>query len=62
MKLQGKVDDNLFTEACKAYLNENYRKTIAPLLQIRGVGAKKQYTHDSAITHELGRLKKMYLK
>jgi hypothetical protein len=62
MKLQGKVDDKMFTEACKAYLNENYRKTIAPLLQIRGVGAKKQYTHDSAITHELGRLKKMYLK
>jgi len=52
----------LFTEACKAYLNENYRKTITPMLQFRGNGGKKQYTHDSAIAHELDRLKKMYLK
>jgi hypothetical protein len=62
MKLQGKVDDKMFSDACKAYLNENYRRTITPMLQLRGVGGKKQYTHDSAITHELGRLKKMYLK
>ena len=62
MKLQGKVDDKLFTEACKEYLNENYRKVISPLLQIRGTGSKKKFTHDSAIAHELGRLKKMYLK
>jgi hypothetical protein len=62
MKLQGKVNEKLFVDACKDYLNENYRKVIAPLLQIRGVGAKKKYTHDSAIAHELSRLKKMYLK
>lgn len=62
MKLQGKVDEKLFVQACKDYLNENYRKVITPLLQIRGVGAKKKYTHDSAIAQELSRLKKMYLK
>jgi hypothetical protein len=62
MKLQGKVDDKLFTDACKEFLQENYRRTISPMLQIRGVGAKKKFTHDSAMAHELGRLKKMYLK
>jgi hypothetical protein len=62
MKLQGKIDEKLFNQACQEYLDENYRKVIAPLLQIRGTGAKKKFTHESAMAHELGRLKKMYLK
>jgi hypothetical protein len=51
-----------FEEACSQYLEENYRKIITPLLQIRTEGNKKKWTHESAMKHEMERLKKMYLK
>ena len=62
MCFQGKVDEKLFSEACKLYLEENYRRVISPLLQIRGVGDKKKFTADSAMKSEMERLRKMYLK
>jgi hypothetical protein len=62
MCFQGKVDEKLFAEACKQYLEENYRRIISPLLQIRGVGDKKKFTADTAIKSEMERLRKMYLK
>ena len=62
MCFQGKVDEKLFADACKQYLEENYRKIISPLLQIRGVGDKKKFTADTAMKSEMERLRKMYLK
>jgi hypothetical protein len=62
MRLLGSVDVKKFEEACSQYLEENYRKIITPLLQIRTEGNKKKWTHESAMKHEMERLKKMYLK
>ena len=62
MQLLGKVDATKFEDACKQYLEENYRKTIAPLLQVREGSNKKTWTHESAMQNEMERLKKMYLK
>jgi hypothetical protein len=62
MQLLGRVDAQKFEDACKQYLEENYRKTIAPLLQVREGSNKKKWTHESAMKHEMDRLKKMYLK
>jgi hypothetical protein len=62
MCFQGRVDEKLFADACKQYLEENYRRIISPLLQIRSVGDKKKFTADTAMKSEMERLRKMYLK
>jgi len=62
MCLMGAVDEKLFNDAAKQFIEENYRRMINPLLAIRGTGNKKKFTADSAIKHEMERLKKMYLK
>lgn len=62
MCFQGRVDEKLFADSCKQYLEENYRRIISPILQIRSVGDKKKFTADTAIKSEMERLRKMYLK
>lgn len=62
MCLIGKIDEKKFDVACTQYLEENYRRVITPMLQVRTSSNKPKYTHDSAMKSELQRLKKMYLK
>jgi hypothetical protein len=62
MCMMGPVDETLFAEACKTYIEENYRRLISPLLQIRTGANKRKFTPDSAYKSEMERLNKMYLK
>lgn len=60
MKIMGKLDIKKFDMACSQYIEENYRRIITPMLQIKGVGGKSKYTSDTAMKEEMNRLKKLY--
>lgn len=62
MCMMGPVNESVFTEGCKTYIEENYRRLISPLLQIRTGANKRKWTPDSAYKTEMERLQKMYLK
>lgn len=62
MCFMGNISQKQFDEAAKTYIEENYRRMIGPMLQIRGVGNKKKWTADTAMKSEMDRLRKQYLR
>ena len=62
MQIMGKLDPKKFDAACRQYIEENYRKIITPMLQIKSSNGKGKYNADTAMKEELNRLKNLYTK
>jgi hypothetical protein len=60
MKLVGQTDDKKLDFAIRQYIEENYRRIITPLLQIKSENGKSKYTTDSALKLEFSRIKNLY--
>jgi len=60
MKLVGQTDDKKLDFAIRQYIEENYRRIITPLLQIKSENGKSKYTTDSALKSEFSRIKNLY--
>jgi len=60
MQFMGKVDPKKLEFASRQYIEENYRKTISPMLQLRDAKGKPRYTSETAIKSEIERIKKTY--
>jgi hypothetical protein len=60
MQFMGKIDPKKLEFASRQYIEENYRKTISPMLQLRDAKGKPRYTSETAIKSEIERIKKTY--
>lgn len=60
MQFMGKLDPKKFDFAARQYIEENYRKTISPLLQLKDAKGKSRYTSETAIKSEMERMRKLY--
>jgi hypothetical protein len=62
MQMMGVTDPKKLDFAINLYIEENFRKTISPMLQIVDSKGKKKYTSETAINAEKQRIKMLYLK
>ena len=62
MQMMGVIDPKKLDFAINLYIEENFRKTISPMLQIVDSKGKKKYTSETAINAEKQRIKMLYLK
>jgi hypothetical protein len=60
MQFMGQIDPKKLEFASRQYIEENYRKTISPMLQLRDAKGKPRYTSETAIKSEIERIKKTY--
>lgn len=60
MQFMGKLDPKKLDFALRQYIEENYRKTISPLLQLKDAKGKSRYTSETAIKSEMERMRKLY--
>jgi hypothetical protein len=60
MQFMGQIDPKKLEFASRQYIEENYRKTISPMLQLRDAKGKPRYTSETAIKIEIERIKKTY--
>jgi hypothetical protein len=56
----GKLDPKKFDFALRQFIEENYRKTVSPLLQLKDAKGKPRYTSETAIKSEMERMRKLY--
>lgn len=61
MRILGKAEPKKVDLAIGTYLEENYRKIISPMLQIKDGSGKSRYTADTARKSEVNRIKSLYL-
>jgi hypothetical protein len=60
MEIMGKCDPKKLDFAIRQYIEENYRRIISPMLQIKGANGKSKYTSDTATKFEIERITKLY--